>query len=296
MRRPVGVKSIFAVRGTSLFSRRVATVAMLPSALSRSDFISLGACWAFSFQPVLPSVCRPVVLLLQSGTWARRLTQSPELGFGFCLFSSWNGFGLLFCIFVLRDCRHCRSAAVVQRFVRFSAHPQVMQQHRELSCGGDDGSLLSALSATLGQFQSPASQVTVDAERPQDVLRSLHQQRSQIGVSLFADMQLRLAPPRVAPSWLQSQIAAHVATFTTSSVSMYVIAISVPTPFTCFNSAVCGGLRAWLAQLTARTHSNVAAVALANKLARMAWAVLDKNEYYRPPMLVGAATAGLACR
>ena len=54
--------------------------------------MSLGACWAFSFQPVLPSVCRPVVLLLQSGTWARRLTQSPELGFGFCLFSSWNGF------------------------------------------------------------------------------------------------------------------------------------------------------------------------------------------------------------
>jgi hypothetical protein len=96
MRRPVGVKSIFAVRETSLFSRRVATVAMLPSALSRSDFISLGACWAFSFQPVLPSVWRPVVLLLQSGTWARRLTQSPELGFGFCLFSSWNGFDFCF--------------------------------------------------------------------------------------------------------------------------------------------------------------------------------------------------------
>ncbi len=86
MRRPVGVKSIFAVRGTSLFSRRVATVAMLPSALSRSDFISLGACWAFSFQPVLPSVCRPVVLLFSSGTWARPLTQSPELGFGLLSF------------------------------------------------------------------------------------------------------------------------------------------------------------------------------------------------------------------
>ena len=51
------------------------------------------------------------------------------------------------------------------------------------------------------------------------------------------------------------------------------------------------GLSAWLAQLTTRTHSNVAAVALANKLARMAWAVLAKNEPYRPPMLVGAATA-----
>src|SRR5271169_2070683 len=102
MRRPVGVKSIFAVRGTWFFSRRVATVAMLPSALSRSDFSSLGACWAFSLQPVLPSDYRRVVLLLQSGTRARPLTQSPELGFGLCLFSSWNDFD--FC-FVFRSTR-----------------------------------------------------------------------------------------------------------------------------------------------------------------------------------------------
>jgi transposase len=55
------------------------------------------------------------------------------------------------------------------------------------------------------------------------------------------------------------------------------------------------GLSAWLAQLTSRTHHNVAAVALANKLARMAWAVLAKQEEYRPPVLVSAATnpAGL---
>jgi transposase len=51
------------------------------------------------------------------------------------------------------------------------------------------------------------------------------------------------------------------------------------------------GLSAWLAQLTTRVHSNVAAVALANKLARMAWAVLAKNEPYRPPVVVGAAIA-----
>jgi len=43
------------------------------------------------------------------------------------------------------------------------------------------------------------------------------------------------------------------------------------------------GLSTWLAQLTSRTHRNVAAVALANKLARIAWAVLAKNEQYRPP-------------
>ena len=50
------------------------------------------------------------------------------------------------------------------------------------------------------------------------------------------------------------------------------------------------GLSAWLAQLTARTHHNIAIVALANKLARMAWAVLAKNEPYRPPLVAGAAT------
>jgi transposase len=50
------------------------------------------------------------------------------------------------------------------------------------------------------------------------------------------------------------------------------------------------GLSAWLEQLTARTHHNIAIVALANKLARMAWAVLAKNEVYRPPLLARTAT------
>ncbi len=55
-------------------------------------------------------------------------------------------------------------------------------------------------------------------------------------------------------------------------------------------------LRAWLAQLTSRTHYNVAGVALANKLARIAWAVLAKGEVYRPPLLVSSASTDLACR
>ncbi len=48
------------------------------------------------------------------------------------------------------------------------------------------------------------------------------------------------------------------------------------------------GLKAWLEQLTSRTHYNVAGVALANKLARMAWAVLATGEAYRPPQLAAA--------
>jgi transposase len=37
----------------------------------------------------------------------------------------------------------------------------------------------------------------------------------------------------------------------------------------------------WIAQLRARTHANVAAVALANKQARIAWAVLTQGTFYR---------------
>jgi transposase len=44
------------------------------------------------------------------------------------------------------------------------------------------------------------------------------------------------------------------------------------------------GLSAWLAQLLARAHQNVAIVALANKLARIAWAVLYKSQPYRAPV------------
>src|SRR5712692_9498383 len=51
------------------------------------------------------------------------------------------------------------------------------------------------------------------------------------------------------------------------------------------------GLSVWLAALTSRSHRNVAAVALANKLARIAWAVLAKNESYRPPVLADVAAA-----
>jgi transposase len=40
------------------------------------------------------------------------------------------------------------------------------------------------------------------------------------------------------------------------------------------------GLSAWLEQLTSRTHRNVAAVALANKLARIAWSVLYHSRGY----------------
>ena len=51
------------------------------------------------------------------------------------------------------------------------------------------------------------------------------------------------------------------------------------------------GLSYWLEQLAARVHRNVAVVALANKLARIAWAVLAKGERYRPSILAEVVCA-----
>ena len=54
------------------------------------------------------------------------------------------------------------------------------------------------------------------------------------------------------------------------------------------------GLNMWLGQLASRAHTNIVAVALASKMARVAWAVLAKSEAYRPPLLVTPAEA-MAC-
>lgn len=44
------------------------------------------------------------------------------------------------------------------------------------------------------------------------------------------------------------------------------------------------GHRPWLTGLLARRPSKVAAIALANKLARMAWATIAKSERYKEPV------------
>jgi hypothetical protein len=46
--------------------------------------------------------------------------------------------------------------------------------------------------------------------------------------------------------------------------------------------------RPWLTALLARRPAKVAAIALANKLARMAWAMMAKGERYRNPVALAA--------
>jgi transposase len=46
-------------------------------------------------------------------------------------------------------------------------------------------------------------------------------------------------------------------------------------------------LTTWVDRLKARRHANVATVAMANKLARIAWAVLTRKEPFNPSVLIG---------
>ena len=49
-----------------------------------------------------------------------------------------------------------------------------------------------------------------------------------------------------------------------------------------------GSRRPWLVQLIARRTTKIAAVALANKMARMIWAIMTSGEAYREPQLRAA--------
>jgi transposase len=44
----------------------------------------------------------------------------------------------------------------------------------------------------------------------------------------------------------------------------------------------------WLTALLARRPTKVAAIALANKIARMAWAIMAKDERYKEPAALAA--------
>jgi transposase len=48
------------------------------------------------------------------------------------------------------------------------------------------------------------------------------------------------------------------------------------------------GHRPWLAALLERRPTKVAAIALANKIARMAWVMMAKGERYREPVALAA--------
>src|SRR5271169_4324749 len=105
-----------------------------------------------------------------------------------------------------------RFLTIAQWLVHLSAYPQPMQQYRQLSSHGHDGSLLGIFPSSLRKLASPSPQITVFAKRPQNVVRSLHHHRAQIPVSFFADALLGFALPRVPAARSQPQKTAYLAT------------------------------------------------------------------------------------
>jgi transposase len=60
-----------------------------------------------------------------------------------------------------------------------------------------------------------------------------------------------------------------------------------------FRAKQAPALNNWLGQLLARSHQNKVIVALANKLIRIAWAVLCKNQRYRTSEPAASAGASV---
>src|SRR5947199_748891 len=122
---------------------------MLPSALSRSD--SFARCMLGILGSAGAAIClAPCGSALAEWNLGQAINAVTGTRLWAFVFSLPGTVLILLCCFVLRGCRHDRSAAVVQWFVYFSAHPQVMQQHRQLSRGGHDGSLLAVPASTFG--------------------------------------------------------------------------------------------------------------------------------------------------
>jgi hypothetical protein len=86
-----------------------------------------------------------------------------------------------------------RLVAIAQWFVHLSAHPQPMEQYRQLSRHRNHRWFLGIFPSALRQLQPPSPQITIFSKRSQNVVRALHQHRSQIPVSFFADVLLWFA-------------------------------------------------------------------------------------------------------
>jgi uncharacterized repeat protein (TIGR01451 family) len=99
---------------------------------------------------------------------------------------------------------------VPQWFIDLAVHPQLVKQHGQLSRHRHDRSFLGILYSALGQPQPPSPQIAVFSKRPQNVVRPLHHQGSQVTVSFLADVELGLAAARIPAPGTQPQIA-HVA-------------------------------------------------------------------------------------
>ncbi len=124
----------------------------------------------------------------------RHKLAAPELGDSYQL-------NFLSCCLSLR-----KRFGVPQGLVDFPAHPQMMQQHRQISCHRHYRPLLRVLASPSSDLQPPALQVRIRGTPVQHAMRSLYQQRPQVPIAFLGDPQLRLALTRFAALGPQSHV------------------------------------------------------------------------------------------
>src|SRR5674476_907598 len=103
-----------------------------------------------------------------------------------------------------------------------------MQQHRQFSCDGHDGSFLRVAFPSDRQRLAESSQVAVLSERPKDVLRRLNQKAAQQVVSLFRDAQLRVGVSALASRRYEPEIGPTPPTCRSNAASGYFFFPSSP--------------------------------------------------------------------
>src|SRR6266849_670642 len=144
-----GSSIVFFLRTRSLSSyedlRR--PVAILPSALSVSDLRSVPV-----GRPRFSGCCDLIIALLRS---ARRTRSRPNpavtrtrRSFFVCIPTIRREPGL--------GCVSCDLVTVPERVIDFAAHPQLVQQHRQLTRHRRNRSLLGVLAPSFGQLQTPS--------------------------------------------------------------------------------------------------------------------------------------------
>jgi len=155
-----------------------------------SDLGSLGASWAFSFQPVLPPVSRPLLISKdEAGPGVRRSHRNSALGFRSSFLRMLGLYAAAGIALWLRLCSGSQASPLTHK-----------------RCSNTASFLAVAMMARFfplfpprsASFRPPTPQVAVHTERSQNVLCPLHQQRSQIGIAFLADVHLRLALSRVS--------------------------------------------------------------------------------------------------
>jgi hypothetical protein len=92
-----------------------------------------------------------------------------------------------------------------------------MEKNRELSSYSDHSPFATALPSDRGSLQSPSAKVSVSASESEDVLRTVYEQLSQVGVAGLRDPKLGRVVARFSLAWYQSQIGAYLSALAEAS-------------------------------------------------------------------------------